>query len=92
MTKEQALQIVKKASETHEGVVVNRDLASMISSITDYRFDGEELYWVSYCEGTGTDDYVSTEHVASGLAYRINQVENLLFAVGRQPEPKEVVE
>ena len=83
MTNEQALQIVEKASETHEGVAVNRDLASMIYSITDCRFDGEELYWVSYCEGTGTDDYVGTEKVAEWLAHRINQMENLLFAVGR---------
>lgn len=95
MTKEQALQIVEKASEVNEGLV-NGDLTAMISSITGYQFkswDGfrYHFYWYTWCEGTGTEDDLSNESVAEGLAYRINQVENLLFAVGRQPEPKEVV-
>jgi len=96
MTNEQALQIVKRAEMEYDPHI--RDgLTKLVGSITGWNYYESQHYegenaWQTFHDGMGTIVDASSEEVAEMLAWKVDAVENLLFAVGRQPEPKEVVE
>lgn len=88
MTKEQALEIVKKAEAEYDPHNRGSNLSDYVGSITgwDYYksgYDDEGNAWQQFHDGMNCTEEASSERVASTLAWRINAVENLLFTVGR---------
>ena len=88
MTKEQALEIVKKAEAEYDPHNKYENMTRLLGSITgwDYyksSYDDRGNRWQQYHDGMGCIEEASSEEVASLLAWQINNVENLLFVVGR---------
>lgn len=87
MTKEQALQIVKRAEMEYDPHI--RDgLTKLVGSITGWDYYKSQYYegenaWQTFHDGMGTIVDASSEEVAEMLAWKVDRVENLLFMVGR---------
>jgi len=86
MTKEQALEIVKKAEAEYDPHNKYENMTRLLGSITGwdyYEYGDEGNRWQQFHDGMGCIVDASSEEVASTLAWQINNVENLLFVVGR---------
>jgi len=88
MTKEQALVIVKKAESEYDPHNRGSNLSDYVGSITGWSYGKSEYddrgnAWQQWHDGMDCDMQTSSESVASTLAWQINNVENLLFMVGR---------
>lgn len=86
MTKEQALQIVKRAEAEYDPHIYG--LAKIVASITGWDYYKsqhceDEIGWKTFHDGMGTTIDASSEEVAEMLTRKVNNVENLLFTAGR---------